>query len=276
MIVKTDCETDGSFYSTSLNRDSGLMGVAMDDFTLAILIWASCCCSQGLTNRNIVSAVSNFECFQSCCSARSRCCCWWSFLSTSRCWPLPPSSLHSNISNISTGKTQEQKYIPQQKHALEVSLVLQNEMVFIVALFLVSLQSRKAIACNRKIFTPIILGMDLVSGHHHPLSPYRQQAWRLLLPEGQHPKQEAVGRPWGTVEEPLALLPEPTVAAKRQKNFGKMRYYCFKHGPKLFSFLGTIHWRKRLSRRIAWRSPALIMIEKLPCSFVHYIQDLLL
>ena len=38
MIVKTDCETDGSFYSTSLNRDSGLMGVAMDDFTLAILI----------------------------------------------------------------------------------------------------------------------------------------------------------------------------------------------------------------------------------------------
>ena len=126
VIVKTNCGTDGSFYSTSLNRDSGLMGVAMDDFTLAILIWASCCCSQGLTNRNIVSAVSNFECFQSCCSARSRCCCWWSFLSTSRCWPLPPSSLHSNISNISTGKTQEQKYIPQQKHALEVSLVLQN------------------------------------------------------------------------------------------------------------------------------------------------------
>ena len=38
VIVKTDCETDGSFYSTSLNRDSGLMGVAMDDFTLAILI----------------------------------------------------------------------------------------------------------------------------------------------------------------------------------------------------------------------------------------------
>ena len=86
------------------------------------------------------------------------------------------SAHNSNISNISTGKTQEQKYIPQQKHALEVSLVLQNEMVFIVALFLVSLQSRKAIACNPNFFTPIILGMDLVSGHHHPLSPYRQQA----------------------------------------------------------------------------------------------------